>query len=325
MEVNEYLIPSEIEKFQFFQLTEYLYRYKGIDIDSLLKLAPKADPLRFVGDASLSFVTRDITAITIAKEKIQVKIPFNNLLGAHSPLPSYYLDDLVWEDLQEDPRVVTLLNLFNHRLNVFLYKIWRKYRYFISFKHNGEDEVSQRMFALVGLGSKRIRDLLLVNQSKMLSYAGILANSSRSPQLISALISHCFELSSVKIQSWQFRRVEIPAQQQNKIGKKNNILGKNFIVGSHMPNYTGKFILTIGDLSFKEMERFLPTGSLYHSLINFVSFILRDQLAWDLQLILSNNQASSMKLGTDTSCYLGWTTFLGQPPNNPCALLTIQE
>lgn len=325
MEVDEYLIPFNIEKYYFFQLAEYLYRYKDIDVDSLLKLSPKYEPLRFIGDASLAFVTREISSVTTTQDKIQIKIPFNNLLGAHSPLPSYYLDDLVWEDLQEDPRGITLLNLFNHRLNVFLYKIWRKYRYFVCFKHNGEDEVSQRMFALVGLGSHRIRNLLLVNQSKMLSYAGILANSSRSAQLIAALISHCFDLSTVKIQPWQFRRVEIPAQQRNQIGIKNNILGKNFIAGSHMPNYTGKFILTISNLTFSEMEKFLPTGSLYHSLINFVSFILRDQLAWDLQLILSNNQVSGMKLSTDTNCYLGWTTFLGQPPNNPSALLKIQE
>lgn len=325
MEVDEYLIPPDAERYQFFQLVELLYKAKGIDVDTLLDQAPTHDPIRFASDASLSFVTRDITSVTATHEHIQIKVPFLSLTGAHSPLPSYYLDDLAWEELQEDPRVVTLLNLFNHRLVSYLYKIWRKYRYFICFKPNGQDEFSQRMYSLVGLGPSIIRNSLLVNQSKMLSYAGILANSGRSPQLIAALISHCFELDDVKIESWQFRRVEIPESQRNRIGQKNSVLGKNFIAGSHMPDYNGKFTLVINDLSFDKMEMFLPTGSLHHSLVNFVSFILRDQLAWDLRLVLSNDQVESMKLGVDTGSYLGWTSFLGKPPVDPYALITIQE
>ena len=92
-----------------------------------------------------------------------------------------------------------------------------------------------------------------------------------------------------------------------------------------MPDRSGKFTLVISNLTFNKMQMFLPTGSLHHSLVNFVSFILRDQLAWDLQLVLASDQVESMKLGVDTGCYLGWTTFLGRPPIEPCALITIQE
>lgn len=325
MEVDEYLIPSQAEQYHFFQLVELLYKLKGTEIDGLLNQPPGDEPVRFVGNASLAYVTRDITSVAAKDGKFEVKVPFLSLTGAHSPLPNYYLDAFSWEELQEDPRITALLDLFNHRLTTFLYKIWRKYRYFVCFKQNGQDEFSQRMFSLVGIGPASIRDSLHVNQSKMLSYAGILANSGRSPQLLAALISHCFELPEVKIKSWQFRRVAIPEPQKNKVGVKNCTLGKNFIIGGRIPDYSGKFTLVISNLTLEKMQMFLPTGSLHHSLVNFVSFILRDQLAWDLQLVLANDQVEGMKLGANRNCYLGWTTFLGRPPVDPSALITIQE
>ncbi|WP_392565264.1 type VI secretion system baseplate subunit TssG [Utexia brackfieldae] len=325
MAVDQSLIPADAERYQFFQLVELLYKAQGIDVDTLLDYSPDQDPIRFISDSTLAFVTRDITSVTIVNDQLQIKTPFLSLTGAHSPLPSYYLDDMAWEELAEDPRMITLFNLFHHRLASYLYKIWRKYRYFICFQPAGRDQFSAKMYALVGLESRMMRDALLIDRNKMLTYAGILANSGRSPQLIATLISHCFSLSQVEIRSWQFRWVNIPDPQRNRIGVQNCVLGKNFIAGSRMPDNNGKFKLTISDLSFAQMKQFLPTGSLYAALVNFVSFILRDQLAWDLCLILANNQIKDLKLSANTESYLGWTCFLGKSSIAPFALITVQE
>ncbi|QUJ00429.1 type VI secretion system baseplate subunit TssG [Salmonella enterica subsp. enterica] len=46
-----------------------------------------------------------------------------------------------------------------------------------------------------------------VNHSKMLAYAGILANPGRSPEIVCTLVAHCFDLnlSDVTPQNWQRR------------------------------------------------------------------------------------------------------------------------
>lgn len=325
MVVDECLIPEQAEQYSFYQLIELLAKSSNLDIDNLLDLPPHKELIQFISNPSLAFVTRDISAVTLKDNKIQIKLPFLSLAGTHSPLPNYYLEDMVWEDIQQDHRITALLDLFNHRLAIYLYKIWRKYRYHICYQHSGQDEFSQRMFALVGLGENEIRRSLLVNQSKMLSYAGILASSGRSPHLMASLIAHCFDLSHVQIESWQHRRVAIPQQQQNRIGLANAVLGKNFLIGTHISDCSGKFTVTISELSRQKMTQFLPTGSLHQALHNFVSFILRDQFAWDLRLVMADNQISAMTLGTNTGCYLGWTTFLKEPPRNPSATLKMQE
>jgi len=318
---DQFLNITELEKYHFFQLVEVIYRIKGQNIDNLLKQDPYADIIDFIGNNSLAFAPRDISAVKIRNNRFEIKVPFFNLIGTHSPLPNYYLDEIAQE--QELSHTTVMLNLFNHRLITFLYKVWRKYRYFICFKSNGADEFSKCMFSLIGLGSCDARNLLQVNPSKMLSYIGILTNSSRSPQLLVTLISHCFELSSVEISSWQFRRVAIAEQQLNKLGQNNCNLSKNFILGSHMVDYRGKFMLIIRELTLKKMQNFLPNGSLYNSLVNFVLFVMREQLAWDLCLVLAPNQVNRIRIGLDNGCYLGWTTFLGTPPLKPQTIITV--
>ncbi len=104
--------------------------------------------------------------------------------------------------------------MFSHRLTQFVWHIWRKYRYHISFRNGGVDAFSQRMYSLVGLGHRQLRDKLAINHSKMLAYSGILANPGRSPEIICGLVSHCFDLSEVTLQNWQRRKVDIEPDQQ---------------------------------------------------------------------------------------------------------------
>lgn len=75
---------------------------------------------------------------------------FMGLQGSQSPLPGYYLDHLAWKAVHEQSPVGDFLDMFSHRLTQFVWHIWRKYRYHISFRNGGVDAFSQRMYSLVG-------------------------------------------------------------------------------------------------------------------------------------------------------------------------------
>lgn len=226
---------------------------------------------------------------------------FMGLQGSQSPLPGYYLDHLAWKAVHEQSPVGDFLDMFSHRLTQFVWHIWRKYRYHISFRNGGVDAFSQRMYSLVGLGHRQLRDKLAINHSKMLAYSGILANPGRSPEIICGLVSHCFDLSEVTLQNWQRRKVDIEPDQQNSLGSyslKNgeklagrSVLG-NFVLGTRVPDLSGKFQLSITSLTRKQFLSFLPSGENFLPLTMFVSFTLRDQLAWDLHLGLTEQYIS---------------------------------
>jgi len=326
----------DVSRFNFFQLVELLNQLAVAWQNSGDTAEPANEAIRFKSTASLAFPTRDVIALeTSARGQFELEVSFLGLHGSQSPLPGFYLDSLAWEDAQNENRLTDFLNVFNHRLITLLHQIWRKYRYYICFENGGSDAFSQRMFALVGLGSKVLRNKLQINHGKMLAYAGLLASPGRAPEVICSLVSHCFNLSDVTLHPWQLRKVAIEPEQQNRLGSRvkirakkyqeKSVLGVNFSIGSRVADRSGKFLLCINKLTREQFLSFLPNGPNYAPLVMFVAFIMRDQFAWDLRLGLAEKQVGGMILGTEQNNLLGWTSFLGDPEHKPHVIISVMQ
>ncbi|MDC9582140.1 type VI secretion system baseplate subunit TssG [Xenorhabdus sp. PR6a] len=329
-------LALDISQYNFYQLVELINRLAVAWDKTGQTDRPDRESIRFRSSASLAFPTRDVISLVQSKKGFfELEVSFMGLHGSQSPMPGYYLDSLAWEDAQGENRLTDFLNLFNHRLITLLHQIWRKYRYYICFKKGGEDYFSQRMFSLVGLGSDVNRRLLNINHSKMLAYAGLLASPGRSPEVICSLVSHCFDLQDVTLHGWQFRKMIIPVDQQNRLGGKNrgqttgdpelSVLGKNFTIGSWVGDYSSKFLLSINNLPRERFLSFLPDGKNYLPLVMFISFVMRSQFAWELRLGLAENQVSGMVLGAKQNNHLGWSSFLGEPEKKPSVIISVME
>ncbi|HAT1682904.1 TPA: type VI secretion system baseplate subunit TssG [Klebsiella oxytoca] len=315
-----------VSRYAFYQLVELLNQLENVDVENRQDLHPGYERVLFKSTASLGFHPSDVVDISQDEQgRYQMEVAFIGLHGSQSPMPGYYLDELAWEYAQQESRLGLFLDFFHHRLLTLLHRVWRKYRYHVRFQDNGEDGFSRHMFALVGLGNDAVRESLPVNRAKMLSYAGMLASPGRSPEVVAGLVMHCFDLESVEVEVWQFRHVMICEEQQNRLSLVNMQLGKDFVIGDRVGDCAGKFLLKINNLVFSEFLRFLPNGDQYEPLVRFVSFILRDQLAWDLQLGFGRAQASGIHLGDERNACLGWSSFLGMPPADPRVTICVQE
>lgn len=114
-----------------------------------------------------------------------------------------------------------------------------------------------------------------INWCKMLSYAGMLAGRSRSPQVVSGIIAHCFDIEDVDIRQWVQRKVDIRLNQQMQLGMANMNLGDNTVIGERVTECNGKFTLVLKGLSQERFRDFLPTGKEYQPLCKVVEFVLR--------------------------------------------------
>jgi len=323
-----------VRRHNFFALVDAIYRFTGRHGDISLATDPDKDAVRFETDTSIAFPGSDVVRVKQnASGQYVVTVAFSGLHGSQSPLPGYYLDQIAWESAQGESGMADFLDLFSHRMIQFVWHIWRKYRWHICFSNGGTDEFTQRMYALVGLGSKTQRDRLAINHCKMLAYAGVLAGPGRSPEIICDLVSHCFDLEDVALQRWQLRNVHISSSQQNRLGGflqrdwnrlPRSVLGQNFTLGSRIPDRSGKFLLRIRDLSRERFLSFLPNGDSFLPLTLFVAFILRDQFAWDLRLEMAPEQIGGMTLGDERTSRLGWTTFVGQPETCPGVTIRVR-
>lgn len=338
-DVREMSPLPDVRGVNFFVLMESLYRrYGGADREPSLRTEPEQEVVLFKSDASIAFPGSDLSTLDRSDSgQFTLTTKFLGFSGSQSPLPGYYLDRMARESAQNEEGLKAFLDLFSHRWTQFAYHAWRKYRYYICFRNGGTDSFSQRMYALVGLGNPSVRDRLAINHSKMLAYAGILATLGRSPDVVSNLVSHCFDLADVSIENWQLRKVAVDPAQQNRLGVHNpkrktagyvpgrSVIGVNFTLGARVPDRSGKFLLRIGNLTMARYLSFLPEGENHQALIMFVSFLLRDQFAWDLQLSLAPEQAKGMRLGDRSRSCIGRTAFIGLPKAPPSVTLHIRD
>src|SRR5690606_5281412 len=123
--------------------------------------------------------------------------------------------------------------------------------------------------------------------SKMLAYAGLMAGRSRSADVVSGTVGHCFDLDDVSIEQWVLRKVAIAEDQQTRLGQANACLWQDTLLGSSIRDRSGKFILRLGYV---------------------VESATREQLADDLELQTRRKAGRPMQLGEDVR--LRWTSFV---------------
>ncbi|MBV7298319.1 type VI secretion system baseplate subunit TssG [Enterovibrio paralichthyis] len=301
-------LPTNVKSYNFYQLVELLHLIEGLDPECINSTSSK---LTFSSNPSLGFAASDVSSLVQTSQKrMKIETSFLGMSGAQSPLPSYFLEEILTENEETGLRK-PFLDFFNHRLISLVFQIWRKYRYYIRFKEDATDTFSAQLFALVGLGDKELRGETPINWCKMLSYAGMLAGKSRSPQVVSGIIAHCFDLEDVSIRQWELRQVAIPEEQKMTLGKANVALGVDSVIGESVQDRCGKFVICIGSLSQERFKDFLPSGQEYQPLITLVEFVLREQMAFDLELSPQKNELPSMRLSRVSPASLGWTSFTG--------------
>ncbi|WP_144820731.1 type VI secretion system baseplate subunit TssG [Marinobacter piscensis] len=304
-------VLGNARRYSFFQLVDLIHRHHGDDLEGDRDSQACQERIRFSSSAGLGFPGSDVVSALSPEHEhgsYQMEVSFLGLHGSQSPLPGYYLEDLAWEAGQDLGVRRHFLDFFNHRLVTLFHRSWRKYRYYVRFRPGAADGFSDLVYALIGLGDSRLRDATPVNWSKMLAYSGLMAGRSRSPEVVSGIVAHCFDLDDVSIEQWVLRKVAIGEEQQTRLGRNNATLGNDTLVGSQVRDRSGKFILRIRNLSRQRFADFLPNGQDHQRLVKLVEFVTREQLAYDLELQMRSQDIRPMQLGAEVR--LGWNSFV---------------
>ncbi len=312
------LLP-QAHRHQFFQLVERLHQVYGDDLEQLLDVRPEQERLRFCTDPALGFPRAEVPraqpdTTTEEKHRYQLQVAFLGMHGGASPLPHHYLERIAYESHQGIGIRAAFFDFFNHRLMTLLHRGWRKYRYYVRFQPDATDRFSQTVFSLIGLNDSSLRGETPIPWSRLLTYAGMIATRSRAPSMVGGIIAHSFDLPQVHIQEWQPYHTPVPADQQIRLGQRNGCLGQSCTLGERVHSIGGKFSIVIQGLSEIRFRQFLPDGEHFAPLKALVSFLLRDQLAYDLRLGIIQQDIPPLQLGSHAQQgpQLGWTSFLGK-------------
>lgn len=302
---------QDAHQYSYYQLLETLYQLHGDDLEQRPLAAQTRRRLRLEVSPSLAFPVADVLrADRIADERYRIEASFLGLHGVDSPLPSYYLDDIAYENAHGIGIRPAFLNFFNHRLHTLLHQGWRKYRYYKRFQPGATDGFSRYVFALIGLDDKALRGATPLPWSRLLGFAGMISSRSRSPGMVAGMIGHCFDLPRVAIREFEKRTVAIPLAQRNALGANNCRLDSDYLVGASTASRSSKFIVVISDLDQQQFRALLPSGQNFERLSRLVEFLLRDVEAYDLELRMRVDQAPPFSLEPEHGTHLGWTSFI---------------
>ena len=302
---------AEAHQYNFFQLLERLHGLHGDDLEPRWPAPTVRRRVRLASDPRLTFPVSDVykaERMPGAEDRYRVCTTFMGLHGTDSPLPTYYLEEVSYEHAHGIGVRPAFFDFFNHYLLSLLHRIWRKYRYYIRFQPGATDGFSQYIFALLGLNDKQLRGDTPLPWSRLLSFAGVIA--SRAPGTVAGIIAHCFDLKQVHIREFETRSVPTMVTQRVSLGRSNGELGSSFMVGSRTRTRSSKFTIVISELDQEQLRDLLPSGINFNRLRALIDFLLRDGLAYDLELRLKQNALSLFCLHPTKGAYLGWTSFV---------------
>ncbi len=303
------------KQFSFYRAVELLLKDRDHQIEERGLQRQSPDGLMFHVHPGLGFPGSDLSSIEAQElDDKPLHILTTNFLGLHgssSPLPTHLVESAALSRVENGVQQ-HFQDFFSNRLIWLFYMSWRKYRYHVRFRPEAQDQFSNWMFSLIGLEGKASRVKSDVPWSKLLTYLGVISARTRSPETVSGVIAHAFNIERVSIDELQMRKVLIPKDQQTSLGQRNAVLGQDALIGTSVKDITGKFVINLHGLHFKRFRDFLPSGQDFNRLKVLVEFLLKDQLAFDLKLNLKQKERPSFKLGKDNVSNLGWTTFVGE-------------
>jgi type VI secretion system protein ImpH len=275
---------------------------------------PGREGIRFRHDPSMSFSSSDVSNVRMLRRKAaevahgaspepyyEVTTTFLGLTGTVSPMPAYFAEDVVHEDV-DHPAQRDFLDVFHHRVLSLFYRAHSKYSFVTDHTKDARDPWSRRALCLAGFDGFGDQLPMGLSVPYLLRLAPLLARRARTADGLVAVLSDVLKKTlkgaPVDIDQFVGRWVSIEERQLLRLGIANTTLGEDATVGRKVYDRGGKFRVVLGPMKRQAFEDLQPGKPGLELLREVVSLYVRDPLEFDVELILAPGEAPSMRLGT---------------------------
>ncbi len=299
--------------FSFYQALRLLRLIQGKSESPETGQGLEMQDVRIRPELSLAFPASDVVQIeervTEEKSVFYITATMLGLYGTSSPLPTFYTEDLLAEEGEDNSVARDFMDIFNHRLYLLLFRCWTKYREYLQLVEENNPHNLERLFCFMGLGEMGLRRDL-GECYPLIRYAGLFTQFPRSSLGLKTLLRDALGGIAIEVLPCIERKVKIPEDQRLFLGVPGNSLGVNTLVGEEMDDRMGKFRLQIGPLKNEQFHSLLPGGPDHNKLVSLTRFYLEDPLDYDLMLILAEGESGTICLGAPYGSRLGWDTWV---------------
>ena len=273
-------------------------------------LRPSQEALRLGQEPELDFAPASLATFTPGATP-RLGVRFFGLLGPQGPMPLHFTE-YVRERLRYrgDATPARFLDLFHHRLLLLFYRAWAQAQPTAQHDRPEDDRFAAWLGASCG-EAQEAPPARTLPPSARLFQAGLLGARSRHAEGLTKLLASHFGVP-VAIESHVPHWLVMAPDDRTRLGTPSAQLGATAGCGSKLRDRQFKFRVALGPLTLAQYHAFLPGGTSWPALCEWVRHYAGLDLRWDVQLTLAGAQVPEPRLAGGVR--LGLTTWIGRRP-----------
>jgi len=272
-------------------------------------LRPSQEALRLGEEPELDFAPAGLASFTPGPAAPRLGVRFFGLLGPQGPMPLHFTE-YVRERLRYrgDATLARFLDLFHHRLLLLFYRAWAQAQPTVHQDRPDDDRFAAWLGAACGEPTAAPAARALPANARLFQ-AGLLGARSRHAEGLTKLLASHFDVP-VAIESHVPHWLPLAQDDRTRLGARSAQLGVAAGCGSKLRDRQYKFRIALGPLTLAQYHAFLPGGTAWPALGEWVGHYAGLDLRWDVQLSLARAQVPEPRLGAGVR--LGVTTWIGR-------------
>ena len=284
---------------------------------------PGTEIVRFVAHPSFDFPASEIQSLDWPEnpgEQVKMMVNFMGLAAPNGVLPEPYTELIIERAKKRNNGFRDFLDIFNHRFISLFYRVWEKHHFFVPYEGREVDLLTQSLLSFIGLGTKGLANRQVVEDQALVYYAGLLMQRPHSAQALRQILEDYFDVP-VEVEQFVGRWVRLPLRDQTQFEDADSIhvqLGFGAVAGDEIWDQQSTVRIRLGPLSLAQYLDFLPTpqGRAYPVLKSLLKFYSNDQLDFQVQLVLKQDEAPGLRLTGEPgdNVLLGWVTWIKNAP-----------
>jgi type VI secretion system protein ImpH len=315
------LMEADPYGFRFFQMVRLLEKLNLKRQPVGMFVSPSSEVVRFQAVPSLTFPASELGSYVPSDDRpASLEVNFFGLNVINGPMPLSYAQRLLERKRAKDRATGEFFDLFNHRLVSLFYRAWARYRFFIAYEKSrgGEDEVTPRLYDLVGLGTPHLRGRMAIPDESTIYYSGLLSHKIHSVEGLKQILESYFALT-VEIRQFTGTWVHLPPEQRTVLQEgesASECLGMGTVVGHEVWDQEGTITVRLGPMPLARYREFLPGSRGQAELRDWLRFYGRGAFDFIVQLVLEREEVPRTALETGTSMHgrLGYESWLKVKP-----------
>ncbi len=274
--------------------------------------------IRFTQTAFLAFQDKQINALEQKDDLLKVDIKGFGLFGPNGALPIHISEQIYERRLhQKDHTFNDFVDIFHNRLIALFYKSWRDAQDIISLEGQDAWHFSRFIASILGLEHRKELETEIHHYSKF-DAANLLLNQNMPIDNLKAIIENYFDVPAQILENigqW-IDASEFSTQLSNPARLR---LGDGLLIGDKIFDATQKIRIRIGPIKPEKYLEFLRGQKAARKLAEWIEHYTRHQFQWDVEFIVNKQFISQQQLGQGLA--LGYTSWLGQPVDNPKVII----